>query len=57
MRTAAMREKERTKSNPDPEQETRALSDDELDSVSGGKVEHREFVVVHKIDKASSVLN
>jgi hypothetical protein len=57
MRTAAMREKERTKSNPDPEQETRALTDDELDTVSGGKVEHREFVVVHKIDKASSVLN
>jgi len=39
-----MLEKERTKSNPDPEPETRVLSDDELNSVSGGKVEPKEFV-------------
>jgi len=51
-----MLEKERTKSNPDPEPETRVLSDDELNSVSGGKVEPKEFVFVHRIDKASPVL-
>jgi len=51
-----MREKERTKSSPDPEPDTRVLSDDELDSVSGGKVEPKDFVFVHKVDKASPVL-
>jgi hypothetical protein len=51
-----MREKERTKSNPDPNPETRALSDDELDSVSGGKAKPKEFVFVHNMDKASPVL-
>jgi hypothetical protein len=56
MREAAMREKESAKSNPDPEPETRVLSDVELDSVSGGKAKHEDFVVVHKIDKASVVL-
>ena len=34
----------------------RAVRDDELDSVSGGKVEHKDFVFVHKNDKASPVL-
>jgi type VI protein secretion system component Hcp len=36
--------------------ETRVLRDDELDSVSGGKVKHREIVVVKELDKASPVL-
>jgi bacteriocin-like protein len=56
MREAAMREKESTKSNPKPKPEARVLSDDELDSVSGGKVQPKDFDFVHKVDKASPVL-
>ena len=40
----------------EPAPDTRVLRDEELDSVSGGKRELRELVVVHKIDKASPVL-
>jgi len=49
-----MREKESGRSNPDPD--TRVLRDEELESVSGGKGELSELVVVHKVDKASPVL-
>jgi hypothetical protein len=34
----------------------RAVRDDELESVSGGKSEPGDLVFVHKIDKASPVL-
>jgi type VI protein secretion system component Hcp len=50
----AMNEKEQVPSNLDPD--TRVLRDDELECVTGGKVEHSDFVFVHKIDKASPIL-
>jgi hypothetical protein len=49
-----MRQKESARLNLDPD--PRVLRDDDLDSVSGCKVVPRDFVFVHKIDKASPVL-
>jgi type VI protein secretion system component Hcp len=49
-----MREQESARFDLDPD--ARVLREDDLDCVSGGKVEHQDFVFVHKLDKASPVL-
>jgi type VI protein secretion system component Hcp len=49
-----MTEKENVAVNRDAD--TRILRDDELDSVSGGRVQHGEIVVVKELDKTSPVL-